>query len=146
MWGVPEARSGVLTAAQPVRPTNGTMPFIEFGSEARALGPGVLTVGSAPGAGWRIMGRGLDAVHVMLSAQPGGRALLIRGAPSSAVTVNGTELVGSRTLLSFGDRVGVGTAELFYRRLAHESDSPAGYLRDVRRGRVYQLRDRSTIG
>ncbi len=122
------------------------MTFIEFGSEARALGPGVLTVGSAPGAGWRIVGRGLDPVHIMLSAQPGGRALLIRGAPGAAVLVNGTELVGSRTLLSFGDRVGLGTAELFYRRLAHGGDAPTGYLRDVRRGRVYQLRDRSTIG
>jgi FHA domain len=122
------------------------MTFIEFGSEARALGPGVLTVGSAPGAGWRIVGRGLDPVHVMLSAQPGGRALLIRGSPGATVLVNGTELVGSRTLLSFGDRVGIGTAELFYRRLAHGGDAPTGYLRDVRRGRVYQLRDRSTIG
>ncbi len=122
------------------------MPFIEFGNEARALGPGVLTVGSAPGAGWRIVGRGLDPVHVMLSAQPGGRALLIRGSPGSTVLINGTDLAGSRTLLSFGDRVGIGTAELFYRRLAHGGDTPTGYLRDVRHGRVYQLRDRSTIG
>jgi predicted component of type VI protein secretion system len=122
------------------------MPFIEFGSESRALGPGVLTVGSAPGAAWRIVGRGLDPVHVMLSAQPGGRALLIRGSAGSIVLVNGTELVGSRTLLSFGDRVGIGTAELCYRRLAQGGDGPTGFLRDVRRGRVYQLRDRSTIG
>jgi FHA domain len=122
------------------------MPFIEFGTEVRALGPGVLTVGSAPGAGWRIVGRGLDPVHLMLSAQPGGRALLLRGSPGSTVMVNGTELVGTRTLLSFGDRIAIGTAELVYRRLASGSDAPCGYLRDVRRGRLYQLRDRSTVG
>jgi FHA domain len=122
------------------------MPFIEFESEARVLGPGVLTVGSAPGAGWRIVGRGLEPVHVMLSSQPGGRALLIRGSPSSTVLVNGVELVPLRTLLSFGDRVTMGNAELCYRRLAPGADTPSGYLRDVRRGRLYQLRDRSTIG
>jgi predicted component of type VI protein secretion system len=122
------------------------MPFIEFESEVRAIGPGVLTVGSAPEAGWRIAGRGLDPVHVMLSAQPGGRALLIRGSASSSVVVNGAELVPLRTLLSFGDRVAIGTAELRYRRLAPGTETPMGFLRDVRRGRLYQLRDRSTIG
>jgi predicted component of type VI protein secretion system len=122
------------------------MPFIEFDCEVRALGPGVLTVGSGPEAGWRIAGRGLDPVHMLLSAQPGGRALLIRGSPSSTVLVNGAELVPLRTLLSFGDRVAVGTVELRYRRLAPGSESPTGYLRDVRRGRLYQLRERSTIG
>lgn len=122
------------------------MPFIEFETEIRPLGPGVLTVGSAPGAGWRIVGRGLDPLHIMLSAQPGGRALLLRGSPGSAVLVNGVELVGARALLSFGDRVSIGTAELGYRRLGHGTDTPSGYLRDVRRGRLYHLRERSTIG
>lgn len=122
------------------------MPFIEFESEVRPLGPGVLTVGSGPGAGWRIVGRGLDAVHAMLSAQPGGHALLIRGTPTSTVFVNGIELVGPRTLLSFGDLLVIGTAELRYRRLGPGADAPTGYLRDVRHGRLYQMRERSTIG
>jgi FHA domain len=122
------------------------MPFIEFENEVRPLGPGVLTVGSAPGAGWRIVGRGLDPVHAMLSAQPGGHALLIRGTATSTVLVNGIELVGPRTLLSFGDHLIVGTAELRYSRLAPGAQAPTAYLRDVRHGRLYQLRERSTIG
>jgi len=122
------------------------MPFIEFEREVRALGPGVLTVGSGPEAGWRIGGRGLDSVHLLLSAQPGGRALLIRGSSSAAVSINGTDLVPLRTLLSFGDRVAIGTAEFRYRQLAPGDNTPAGYVRDVRRGRVYQLRAQSTIG
>jgi predicted component of type VI protein secretion system len=122
------------------------MPFIQFENDVRPLGPGVLTVGSAPGAGWRIVGRGLDPVHAMLSAQPGGHALLIRGTATSAVVVNGIELAGARTLLSFGDHLVIGTAELRYSRLAPGADNPTAYLRDVRHGRLYQLRERSTIG
>jgi len=110
------------------------------------LGPGVLTVGSAPEAGWRIIGRGLDPVHLLLSVEPGGHALLIRGSPSSTVLVNGAELVPLRTLLSFGDRIAVGTAEFQYSRLAPGAGTPSGYLHDVRRGRLYQLRERSSIG
>lgn len=122
------------------------MPFIEFENEVRPLGPGVLTVGSAPGAGWRIVGRGLDPVHAMLSAQPGGHALLIRGTATSTVVVNGVELTGARTLLSFGDHLVIGTAELRYSRLAPGASNPTAYLRDVRHGRLYQIRERSTIG
>ena len=122
------------------------MPFIEFQGQARALGPGVLTVGSAPGAGWRITGRGLDPMHLMLSVEPGGHALLIRGSSSSTVLINGTELAPLRTMLSFGDRIAVGPAEFQYLRLAPGAGAATGYLHDVRRGRVYQLRERTSIG
>jgi predicted component of type VI protein secretion system len=122
------------------------MPYIEFDGEVRALGPGVLTVGSAPEAGWRIQGRGIDPVHLLLSTQTGGRALLIRGQARATVLVNGVELMESRTLIGFGDRITIGTAELRYRRQTPGAEAPIGYIRDVRRGRVYQLRERSTIG
>jgi FHA domain len=123
------------------------MAYVEFEGDVRPLGPGVLTVGSAPEAGWRILGRGLEPVHVLLSVETGGRALLIRGAPGSAALINGVELTTPRTLLSFGDRVQVGSAELRYRRLPAGPDSaPAAYLRDTRRGRLYRLRERNTIG
>ena len=122
------------------------MPYVEFEGEVRPLGPGVLTIGSAPEAGWRIQGRGLDPVHALLSVQTGGRALLIRRAPAAAVLVNNVELVAPRTLLSFGDCLRMGTAEMRYRRLAPGDLAPAAYLRDTRRGRLYQLRERSTIG
>jgi hypothetical protein len=105
-----------------------------------------LTIGSAPAAGWRIQGRGLEAVHLVLSLQTAGRALLIRGAAGATVQVNGIELVPMRTLLAFGDCVVAGTAELWYRRLPPGASAPTAYLRDTRRGRLYQLRDRSTIG
>jgi len=122
------------------------MPFIEFESEVRALGPGVLTIGSGSEAGWRISGRGLDPVHVLVSLQPGGGALLIRGTPRSVVSINGAELAASRTLLAFGDRLTMGNAELRYLRLTPGATALVGYLRDFRRGRVYQLQHRSTIG
>jgi FHA domain len=123
------------------------MAYIEFEGDVRPLGPGVLTIGSAPGAGWRILGRGLDPVHLLLSVETGGRALLIRGAPGSAMRVNGVELTVPRALLSFGDRVQAGTAELRYRRMPSGPETSAdAYLRDTRRGRVYRLHDRNTIG
>jgi hypothetical protein len=123
------------------------MAYVEFEGDVRPLGPGVLTIGSAPGAGWRILGRGLEPVHLLLSVETGGRALLIRGAPGAAMRVNGVELTVPRALLSFGDRVQAGTAELRYRRMPSGPEtSPDAYLRDTRRGRVYRLHDRNTIG
>jgi FHA domain-containing protein len=123
------------------------MAYVEFEGDVRPLGPGVLTIGSAPGAGWRILGRGLDPVHLLLSAETGGRALLIRGAAGSAMRVNGVELTVPRALLSFGDRVQAGSAELRYRRMPSGPEtSPDAYLRDTRHGRLYRLHDRNTIG
>ncbi len=123
------------------------MAYVEFEGDVRPLGPGVLTIGSAPGAGWRILGRGLEPVHLLLSVETGGRALLIRGGPGSALRVNGVELTVPRALLSFGDRVQAGTAELRYRRMPSGLEtSPDAYLRDTRRGRLYRLHDRNTIG
>jgi hypothetical protein len=83
---------------------------------------------------------------MILSVQTGGRALLIRGSRAATLHVNGVELIPMRTLLSFGDCVVAGTAELWYRRLPPGTTAPTAYLRDTRRGRLYQLRDRSTIG
>ncbi len=123
------------------------MGYVEFEGDVRPLGPGVLTIGSAPGAGWRILGHGLEPVHLLLSVETGGRALLIRGAPGSVMRVNGVELTVPRALLSFGDRVQAGTAELRYRRMPSGPEtSPDAYLRDTRRGRLYRLHDRNTIG
>jgi hypothetical protein len=123
------------------------MAYVEFEGDVRPLGPGVLTIGSSPGAGWRILGHGLEPVHLLLSVETGGRALLIRGAPGPAIRVNGAELTEPRALLSFGDRVQAGTAELRYRRMPSGPEvSRDAYLRDTRRGRLYRLHDRNTIG
>ena len=122
------------------------MPYIEFEGQARALGPGVMTIGSAPEAGWRIKGRGLDPIHAVLALESGTRAMLTRGSSTAAVAVNGSELEGERTLLVLGDRLRLGTAELHYRQLPPNGEAQRAYLRDTRRGRLYQLRDHNTIG
>ena len=113
----------VLTAALPARQSSDPMPFMASNSRARSgpLGPGVLTVtGSARrGTLAHCRGRGLSIPSTqMLSVQPGGHALLIRGTATSTVQVNGVELAGPRTLLSIGDNLIIGTAELRYSRLA----------------------------
>jgi len=122
------------------------MPYIEFEGQARALGPGVLTIGSAPEAGWRIEGRGLDPIHAVLALESGTRAMLTCGAATSAIAVNGSELEGPRMLLALGDRLRLGTAELYYRQLPPHGELRRAFLRDTRRGRLYQLRDHNTIG
>jgi hypothetical protein len=85
-------------------------------------------------------------VHLILSLETGGKVLLIRGSKTAGIKVNGVELAGMRTLMSFGDCITAGTAELWYRRLPPGTTAPAAYLRDTRRGRLYQLRERNTIG
>ncbi len=122
------------------------MPYIEWDGQARALGPGVLTVGSAPEAGWRIQGRDLAPIHALFALTTGTRVLLTRGSAAAAVTVNGTDMVEPRGVLEFGDRVRMGTVELHYRQFPPGGEGHSAYLRDTRRGRLYQLRERNTIG
>jgi predicted component of type VI protein secretion system len=121
------------------------MPFVEFENRTRAVGPGVLTIGSAPEAGWRVPGRGLEPLHALLSPESGGRARIVAGSAGAAIQVNGLELAAGKGLLQFGDVFTLGTASFKYRQLATDG-TPAAYLRDMRRDRVYQLGVRDTIG
>jgi predicted component of type VI protein secretion system len=121
------------------------MPFVEFENRTRAVGPGVLTIGSAPEAGWRVPGRGLEPLHALLSPEPGGRARIVAGSSGAVIQVNGLELTDGKGVLQFGDVFTLGTASFKYRQLATDG-TPAAYLRDMRRDRVYQLGVRDTIG
>ena len=121
------------------------MPFVEFENRTRSVGPGVLTIGSAPEAGWRVTGRGLEPLHAILSAEGAGRARIVAGGPAAVILVNGKELVEGKGVLQFGDVFVLGTATFKYRQLATDGTALA-YLRDVRKDRLYQLGVRDTIG
>ena len=124
------------------------MTYLVFGTTVRQLGPGVLTVGSAPEAGWRVLGHGLEPRHAIVSQETGwgGRALIERGSPSAVIVVNGAEVAGGKATLEFDDVVRLGSAEFTYRRTGLGAAKGGPYLRDRRRGRLYLLSDRCTIG
>jgi predicted component of type VI protein secretion system len=122
------------------------MPFVEFETRTRAVGPGVLTIGSAPEAGWRVTGRGLEPLHAILSAETAGRARIVAGSSAALILVNGVELPEGKGVLQFGDVFTLGTATFKYRQLATDNGTSVAYLRDMRRDRVYQLGVRDTIG
>lgn len=121
------------------------MPFVEYENRTRAVGPGVLTIGSAPEAGWRIPGRGLEPLHAILSSESGGRARIVAGSSAAVILVNGVELPDGKGVLQFGDVFTLGTAAFKYRQLATDGTASA-YLREMRKDRVYQLGVRDTIG
>jgi predicted component of type VI protein secretion system len=124
------------------------MPYLEFEHQLRALGPGVLTIGSGTEAIWRIQGRDLLPLHAIITQQRDGHAHIVRGSAQATIYVNGRELEGGRGVLNFGDRLRLATAEFLYRQTAREGE-PAptdGFLRDTRRGRVYKLASFNEIG
>ncbi|HTD61578.1 MAG TPA: FHA domain-containing protein [Gemmatimonadaceae bacterium] len=124
------------------------MTYLAFGATVRQLGPGVLTIGSAPEAGWRVLGHGLEPRHAIVSQETGwgGRALIERGSPSAVIVVNGAEVSGGRATLEFDDVVRLGTAEFTYRRTGPGAAKGGPYLKDRRRNRVYLVTERTTIG
>jgi len=124
------------------------MTYLAFGTTVRQLGPGVLTIGSAPEAGWRVLGHGLEPRHAIVSQETGwgGRALIERGSPSAVIVVNGVEVSGGRATLEFDDIVRLGTAEFTYRRTGLGTAKGGAYLKDRRRNRVYLLTEHITIG
>jgi predicted component of type VI protein secretion system len=122
------------------------MPYFEFEHQLRAVGPGVLTIGSGPEAGWRILGHDLASVHVIITPQRDGRALVIRGAPDARIHVNGTESREGRAVLSVGDTIRIGTAEFAYRHADGQGAGRDGYLRDLGRARLFALRPITQIG
>src|SRR5215469_9552164 len=124
------------------------MTYLAFGTAVRQLGPGVLTIGSAPEAGWRVLGHGLEPRHAIVSQETGwgGRALIERGSPNAVIVVNGTEVSGGRATLEFDDVVRLGTAEFTYRRTGLGAPKGGAYLKDRRRNRVYLLAEHNTIG
>jgi predicted component of type VI protein secretion system len=124
------------------------MTYLAFGPTVRQLGPGVLIIGSAPEAGWRVLGHGLEPRHAIVSQEIGwgGRALIERGSPNAVIVVNGAEVSGGRATLEFDDVVRLGTAEFTYRRTGLGATKGGPYLKDRRRNRVYLVTEHFTIG
>lgn len=124
------------------------MTYLAFGSNVRQLGPGVLIIGSAPEAGWRVLGCGLEPRHAIVSQETGwgGRALIERGSPNAVIIVNGAEVSGGSATLEFDDVIRLGTAEFTYRRTGSGAGKGGPYLKDRRRNRLYLLTERNTIG
>src|ERR1700735_4794032 len=122
------------------------MPFVEFENRTRSVGPGVRTIGSAPEAGWRVVGRGLEPLHAILSPESAGRARIVAGAHTAGILVNGVEFPEGKGARHFGDKVTQGAASFLSRQLATDQGAGTASLRDARRDRVCQLGVRDTIG
>jgi hypothetical protein len=123
------------------------MPFIEIGGETRSVGPGVLTIGAGTEASWRIQGHGLHPVHLMIVPEADGRTSLIQGAPDAQIQVNGAELENGWHSLASGDRIRFCDLQAEFRLVSREAEaSGEAYLRDTRRGRLYQVTGGSRIG
>ena len=123
------------------------MPYIEFGQQSRALGPGVLSIGSGAEAGWRIRDQGLARLHALVVVERDGRVVISRGSPDVPLSVNGEKLDEDGRVLHFGDTMQLGAAEFAYVESSHQTgEANEGYLRDTRRDRLYRLGEENDIG
>ena len=124
------------------------MPYLEYDHTTRALGPGVLSIGSGTESSWRIVGRDLMPLHAIVTLQRDGHAHVERGTGAASIVVNGDERSDGRAVLNFGDILQIGTARFTYRQFATDENTGTrpGYLFDTRRGRVYNLGDVTEIG
>ena len=50
------------------------MPYLEYDHQTRALGPGVLSIGSGTESSWRIVGRDLMPLHAIITLLRDGHA------------------------------------------------------------------------
>lgn len=122
------------------------MPVLQFGDQTRAVGPGVLTVGSAPEAAWRVQGHELALIHAVIVPERGGRTLISAGTPGAVVYVNGSPLDGAtQHALAPGDRIRLGVADFVFRRHARARGAgESAYLYDRHRDRLYRLDSATT--
>lgn len=125
------------------------MPVISFGDQTRPVGPGVLTIGCAPEATWRIQGHDLEPIHAIVVPERGGRTLLTPGTPGATIYVNGVALPADAShVLAYDDRLRLGVADLVFRQnLKPRVGREPGFLYDRHRDRLYRLdRDVVAIG
>ena len=123
------------------------MPVLEFDRQRRPLGPGVLTIGSAPEAGWRIMEHDLAPIHALVTMERDGHPHLVRPAGSVRILVNDEEIFDASSPLAIGDRITLGNATLLLADASRRTgDATGAYLRDLSRGRAYRIVDRLEIG
>lgn len=121
------------------------MPYLEYEDQQRALGPGVLTIGSGTESIWRIQNRDLEPLHAIITLERDGRALVARGGKRAAMFINDAEIDNGKGMLAPGDSLRLGTATFTYRKTVNASEGE-GYLRDTRRGRSYKLGAVTQIG
>jgi predicted component of type VI protein secretion system len=123
------------------------VPYLEFEAQRRALGPGVLTIGSGTEAAWRIHGHDLLPLHALVTLERSGAAMVARGSSSATLLINGVEQPEGKGTLRYGDTLRLGSAEFRYSQTAHRAgEARQGYLRDMRRGRVYRLAQHAELG
>jgi pSer/pThr/pTyr-binding forkhead associated (FHA) protein len=117
------------------------MPVLQFGDQTRPVGPGVLTVGSAPEAAWRVTGHDLALIHAVIVPERAGRTLISAGGPGAVVYVNGTALEGrAQHVLAHGDRIRLGVADFTFRQHARARGAgESAFLYDRHRDRLYRL-------
>lgn len=127
-----------------------SMAFLLHGDQRRALGPGVLSIGSGVEAAWRFRVPELARLHALVTQDAGGNAALMRASPEAEVQLNGEVIGGEARRLAPGDVIRLGELEFRFENDAPiaESAGPArGHLRDARRDRVHVLhRDVTVIG
>jgi hypothetical protein len=123
------------------------MPILEFDRQARPLGPGVLTIGSGPEAGWRVIDHDLAPIHALVTLERDGRAHLARPRDDIRILINGVPMAEPLLVIRPGDTITLGIAT-FHMKAAHRQDgaSEASYLRDMSRGRAWRIVDRLEIG
>lgn len=123
------------------------MPILQYDRQARTLGPGVLTIGSAPEAGWRIQDQELAPVHALVTLERDGHARLTRPNALARILVNGEELWDASRPLAIGDEIMLGDARFtLVNQATHKAGSDVAYLRDLSRGRAWKLGQKLSIG
>lgn len=123
------------------------MPILEFERQARPLGPGVLTIGSGPEAGWRVVDHDLAPIHALVTLERDGRAQIARPRDDVRILVNGVAMAESLRVIRAGDAITLGDATFHMRAGRHQEDATeAAYLRDMSRGRAWRIVDRLEIG
>ena len=123
------------------------MPILEFDRQARPLGPGVLTIGSGPEAGWRVVDHDLAPIHALVTLERDGRAQLARARDDVAILVNGEAMTTPLRLIKAGDTITLGDAKFFMRAAKRQDDATeTAFLRDMSRGRAWRIEDRLDIG
>lgn len=123
------------------------MPYIELEQKSRAVGPGVLTIGSGTEASWRIQGRDLAPLHAIIVPESEGRTSIVQGGPGARILVNGCELDSGWRFLESGDELRLGDIVGKFNDVSRQnSGDNAAFLRDTRRGRLYRVGDYNEIG
>ena len=123
------------------------MPLLEFDRQARPLGPGVLTIGSGPEAGWRVVDHALAPIHAMVTLGRDGRPHLARPRDGIRILVNGAPMDDASRVLQPGDSVTLGEATFHVRATRrHDGVTEAAYLRDMSKGRAWVVGDRLEVG